>query len=107
LFPENQLKLRNYWAEDVLNTVMVHLMKQYQLYLAEKGKVFSGVIEFLEQTSTIVRIFKDMRTVKYHEDDMLQQLEKVDRWFQNWENSVSKEEKSKYPLNVMRTCIHA
>ena len=51
IFPDNQQKMRNHLAEQVLNSEMLHLMRQYKIYLSKKGQVLNGVIELLERTS--------------------------------------------------------
>lgn len=50
IYLDFQLKKRNYMAEEVLNEEMLHLMKQYQNSLGEKGQVLNGIVEFLENT---------------------------------------------------------
>lgn len=88
IFPDSQMKMRNYLAEDVLNSEMLHLMRQYQNYLGEKGQVLNGVIEMLENTSQIVSIFRDMRPIKISTDPRLSTLKGVSNWFLQWERCV-------------------
>lgn len=85
LFPDSQLKMRNYLAEDVLSSEMLHLMKQYQNSIGEKGKILDGAIELLENTSKIVSIFRDMRPIIHLNDQRLNDLEEVSEWFLKWE----------------------
>ena len=69
--------MRNYLAEDVLNSEMVQVKKRYQVYLGEKGSVLSGANEYLE-----LSIFSEIcDRLKNDDDNRLQELEKVDRWF--------------------------
>jgi len=42
LFPDSQLKMRNYFAEDMLNLEMPHAMKMYKNSLGEKGDVLKS-----------------------------------------------------------------
>jgi len=98
---DSQLKMRNYLAEDVLNSEMLHSMKVYQKHLGDKGIVLNGIIELLEHTSKLVDIFRDMRPIKTLSDNRICQLKEVDMWFTEWESSVkgdhdmSKTEKTK------------
>lgn len=50
IFPDSQLKMRNYLAEDMLNLEMLHAIQIYQNSLGEKGVVFNELIELLEHT---------------------------------------------------------
>ena len=51
LFPNNQEKMRNHLAEEVLNKDMLPLMQEYKTSLGEKGSVLNGAIELLQDTS--------------------------------------------------------
>lgn len=85
IFPDSQQKMRNHLADEVLNTEMLHLMRQYKIYLGEKGQVLDGAIEFLENTSKIVSIFRDMRPITVLNDSRLQTIQEVSKWFLAWE----------------------
>lgn len=74
IYPDNQLKMRNYLAEDMLNSTMLNAFKTYQNVLGDKGQILNGLIEFLEQTSQLVQIFRDRRPVKVITDSRLLQL---------------------------------
>lgn len=88
LFPDSQLKMRNYLAEDVLDKEMLNLMKVYRNSLGEKGEILDGVIEFLESTSKLVSIFRDMRPVKVMTDEKFLTLQNVSKWFLQWEAHI-------------------
>lgn len=47
------MKMKNQLAEEVLNSDMLHVMKQYKNYFGDKGKVLNGEIELLGNTSKI------------------------------------------------------
>jgi hypothetical protein len=49
LFPSTQSKMRNHLAEEVLNSDMLHVIKQYKLYLGPKGSDLDGAIELLQK----------------------------------------------------------
>lgn len=85
MFLSNQSKMRNHLAEDVLNAEMLNLMLQYQQYLGEKGNVLTGVIELLQQTSLMIRIFRDMKPIITTDDSRLTDLMIVSKWFKDWE----------------------
>jgi len=95
IFPDSQQKMRNYLAEDVLNSEMLHLMKQYTIYLGEKGQILNGVIEVLENTSQIISIFRDMRPITLKNDTRLMALSNVSQWFLKWETWGREKKKEK------------
>lgn len=90
IFPSNQSKMRNHLAEDVLDTEMLNLFIQYQQYLGEKGSILDGVVELLKQTSKLIQIFRDMRPIKYKEDQRLTELSEIGKWFDIWEKNAMK-----------------
>lgn len=67
---------------------MLHAMKTYQNSLGEKGVVLNGLIEMLENTSKLIKIFRDMKPIKELNDHRLQELKMVDEWFNDWEKSI-------------------
>ena len=80
MFPSNQSKMRNHLAEDVLDTEMLNLFIQYQQYLGEKGSILDGAVELLKRTSKLIQIFRDMRPIKYKEDQRLSELSEIGKW---------------------------
>ena len=81
LFPDSQLKMRNYLAEDVLDKEMLNLMKVNRNSQGENVEILDGAIEFLENTSKLVSVFRDMRPVKVMTDERLLTLQNVSNWF--------------------------
>ncbi|KAH3864526.1 hypothetical protein DPMN_027545 [Dreissena polymorpha] len=77
--------MRNHLAEDVLNAEMLNLLLQYQPYLGEKGNVLTGVIELLQQTSLMIRIFRDMKPIITTDESRLTDLMIVFKWFKDRE----------------------
>lgn len=81
---------------------MLHLMSCYRNSLSDatKSAELRGTIEFLQQTSVLVKIFRDGRPIKDYGDDRLQQNRDVLSWFKRWEhenksnNEVTEKEKS-------------
>ena len=53
---DNQLKMRNSLAEDLLSSEMCHCFKLYKNALGDKEKILDGVIELIEHTSKMVEI---------------------------------------------------
>ena len=116
LFPDSQLKMRNYLAEDMLDKEMLNLMKTYRNTLGPKGAILDGAIELLENTSELVSIFRDMRPVKLMTDQRLATLQNVSKWFLTWEENIheskviSKKDKPKKLLSFqchedIQSCI--
>ena len=101
-FPTSESKMRNHLAEDVLDKNMLHLMSCYRNSLSDatKSAELRGTIEFLQQTSVLVKNFRDSRPIKDYGDDRLQQNRDVLSWFKRWEhenksnNEVTEKEKS-------------
>ena len=65
LYPSQQSKMRTHLAEDILDEEMLHLFLEYQSTLGENGIILNGPIKLLQQTSKLVRIFRDRRPVMY------------------------------------------
>ena len=63
-------KMRNSLAEEVLDSDMVRLMYNccYQASKQNDGDYLSRTIKFLENTSVLVKIFRDMRPIKTNTD---------------------------------------
>jgi hypothetical protein len=86
IFPTAVEKMRNHLAEDVLNGEMLNLMKVYQKSLGGSGARLDGAIRFLEQTSKLIAIFRNPRPICELDDNRLDQLRDVHRWFKSWES---------------------
>lgn len=83
--------MRNYLAEEVLDEEMLHLFLEYQSTLGKNGFILNGPIKLLQQTSTLVRIFRDRRPVMSLDDERLRDLQHVLAWFQEWREGIQKE----------------
>jgi hypothetical protein len=88
IYLNTQNKMRNRLAEDVLNSEMLHLFERYQASL-KNGSTLDGVIKLLQQTSKMVRIFRDTRPVTTIDDPRLRELQEVLSWFQEWRKAMT------------------
>lgn len=105
LYPNTQEKMRNHLAEEVLNLDMLNLLKQYQSYLGQKGAVLNGAVELVSQTATFIQIFRDVRPVKNTNDDRLNSLSQICKWFSDWKTSVEQSNhKNKYARIMSLQC---
>jgi hypothetical protein len=80
-------KMRNKYAEDVLDKNMLFLMKSYLATLDDPSKL-SSTIELLEHTSQLVDIFKDLRPIFDLNDNVFSKLQLVLNFFNTWEDTV-------------------
>lgn len=88
MFLSNEGKMRNFLAEDVLNSEMLHLMQLYQQSLGNtEGAELDATIELLKKTSLLLRNFRDCRPITDASDDRLQENCDVLQWFIEWEKS--------------------
>ena len=88
LFLDCKSKMRNHLAEDVLNSNMLRLMKDYKVHLGTDGEKLDGTIALLEQTSIIVDFSSDFRFICNKDDPRLHKLQKVLAWFHDWVRAV-------------------
>lgn len=88
IYLNQQSKMRNKLAEDVLDKEMLYLMQCFQKFLGETGDVLEDSINLLKATSEIVAVFRDKRPITDVEDVRLDKLEESLSWFQNWEKHV-------------------
>lgn len=79
LHPNLAEKMRNELAE------MLNLMQSYQNSLSN-GSVLDGAIEVLENTSSLITIFKDKELVTSISDQRLIRLKEILQWWQGWQN---------------------
>lgn len=91
IYLSTQSKMRNHLAVEVLNSDMLHLMRQYQASLLNKCRDLDGVIEFLKQTSRMIEIFYNGNPVRNLGDTRLQELQIIDEWFSKWKSAVEME----------------
>ena len=75
--------MRNHLVDEVLNEDMLDSMKQYQVSL-HNGEILRGTIDLLENSSTLVKFFRDSRPICNVNDTRLSELQSVLRWFQLW-----------------------
>jgi hypothetical protein len=86
IYLNDQAKMRNNFAFQSLNDSMLVLMRSYQGSLEEEDAAsLNSVVEFLEQTTVLVRNFQDRRPITRKDDERLLQNQKVLHWFQQWE----------------------
>ena len=71
---------------------MLHLMKCYKKSLGEDSHEFDSTIEFLENTSVLVKVFRDLRPIHTYQDTRLTELRNVLNWFRKWQNDVNDNE---------------
>lgn len=102
-FPDNQMKMRNHLAEDVLNENMLFLMQQYKQNLGQKGQILDGCISLLQNTLQMVSIFRDMRPIKKEDDQRLQIPREVANWFLTWCQNIFSEDS--IPQNNKNKCL--
>lgn len=89
LQPDSAEKMRNHLAEDVLDENMLNLLRCYQKSL-HKGSDLDSVIEFLENTSKIIKFFRDPRPIVSMSDGRIHEIKQVLIWFQSWRDEVSR-----------------
>lgn len=103
IYLDSQNKMRNHLAEHVLNSEMLHALKTYQKSLGEKGAVLNGLVQFIEKTSLLIQIFRDMRPICDNSDERLNQLKCIDSWFSEWELFVDNNDS--IPKNKKQKCM--
>jgi hypothetical protein len=89
LFLSKSDKMRNHLAEDVLNSDMLYVMKQYQLSLTN-GSHLDKTIELLELTSKVISLFRDRRPITELSDPRMHCLLELENWLDKWAESISK-----------------
>lgn len=99
LHPNLAEKMRNELAE------MLNLMQSYQNSLSN-GSVLDGAIEVLENTSSLITIFKDRELVTSISDQRLIRLKEILQWWQGWQNEVMElKSESKHKLFPSKQCV--
>ena len=88
LYLNQQSKMRNHLAEQVLDAYIHHLMSEYQKSLGDKGQFLNGSIELLSNTSKLVANYKDKRAIVAITDQRLSENMNVYRWFKEWEEDI-------------------
>lgn len=94
--PDSAEKMRNHLAEEVLDSNMLHLMKEYQKSL-RKGQELDGAVDLLEQSSRLISIFRDRIPITSIHDKRIGTLLSIREWFRTWraEGGSSSESKMK------------
>ena len=99
LHPDSAEKMRNHLAEEVLDEDMCHLVKHYRKSL-QHCSVLDSAVEFLENTSKLISVFRDRRPILSYHDTRLESLRLVLQYFMTWREevdhlSISQKEKEK------------
>lgn len=89
-FLTSESKMRNKLAEEAMNGDMLHLMEEYQKSLLD-GSHLQATVDLLKQTSILVSTYRDNRPITEEIDSRLKANEKVLKYFQDWEESISKQ----------------
>ncbi|XP_070573166.1 uncharacterized protein [Ptychodera flava] len=89
IYPNQRQKMRNKLAEEVLNEDMLNLMKDYKESVASTE--VDSTIELLENTSRLIKNFRDSRPIMNLEDERLKVNREVLDWFVNWEKEIREE----------------
>ena len=87
LRPNTAEKMRNFLAEECLDEDMLHLIRRFQESCTNSSQAAKckGPIILLEQTSRLVKIFKDRRPIFHTTDSRLKELESILSFFSKWE----------------------
>lgn len=100
---DDSSKVRNHLAEEVLDCNMLQLMLDYKESKGSNGEYLCGAIALLEQTSILVRIFRDHRPLVTLTDPRIAQLKEVSDWFQSWETSIIEDTELPHPQHCLLT----
>ena len=101
IYLTSEAKMRNHLAEQILNEEMLHLMKLFQQSLGEGGCQLNSTVKLLENTSVLIRNFRDNRAIKDPSDDRLQQNHAVMDFFVDWEKSIASNTNNKNKESFM------
>jgi len=82
-------------AEDVLNKEMFHLMKLYRESLGDAGSKLDVTIELLQNTSALIKNFRDSRPITDVSDERLIENHDAMLWFIQWEKSIKEDREIK------------
>lgn len=87
MYPDSAEKMRNHYAEEMLDQNFLYLMRAYQKSL-RNGSVLNSAIDFLEQTSLLISIFRDRRPISSVKDNRLSALKGIREWFREWKKEI-------------------
>ena len=75
MYRTSESKMRNRLAEDMLDSEMLHLMEAYHSNLPpEDASMLEGSISLLRNTSVLVSVFRDQRSITEITDQRLENL---------------------------------
>lgn len=94
LNPDSAEKMRNHLAEEVFDSNMLHLMKEYQKSL-RKGQELDGTVDLLEQSSRLIFIFRDRIPITRIHDKRKGTLLSIRKWFKTWREDGGSSSESK------------
>ena len=77
------LKMRNHLAEEVLNSDMLLLFKEYQKHIPNPDSL-NAIIEVLEVTSPFISIFRSHEPIRTMQDDRITTLSHILGYFSDW-----------------------
>lgn len=97
--PDSAEKMRNHLAEEVLDSNMLHLMKEYQKSL-RKGQELDGAVDLLEQSSRLISIFRDSIPITSIHDKRIGTLLSIREWFRTWREEGGSSSESKMKPSV-------
>lgn len=98
-------KMRNELAETMLNSEMLNLVKSYQNSLSN-GSVLDEAIELLENTISLITIFRDKELVTSISDQRLSRLKEILQWWHGWQNEVMElQNESKHKMLPSKQCV--
>jgi len=95
IYLTSESKMRNHLAEDVLNKEMFHLMKLYRESLGDAGSKLDVTIELLQNTSALIKNFRDSRPITDVSDERLIENHDAMLWFIQWEKSIKEDREIK------------
>jgi hypothetical protein len=88
VYLNSESKMKNHLAEEVLDTDMLQLIMEYKISEGVNGCHLDGVIQLLESTSAIIKVFRDRRPLNSMSDHRLKELKQAHLWFLTWESAV-------------------
>ncbi|KAJ8045597.1 Spectrin beta chain, non-erythrocytic 1 [Holothuria leucospilota] len=102
IFPNQSEKMRNHLAEEMLDEDALYLMKCYRATLPD-GSYLDGTIKLLEQTSSIIKVFRSRLPITDIKDNRLELLRDALNWFKGWRKEAALNES--VPLNERKKSI--
>ncbi|KAH3862622.1 hypothetical protein DPMN_025592 [Dreissena polymorpha] len=72
-------------AVNVLDSEIRNLMLAYKGSLGEKDCELDGAKQFLKNTSKLISVYRDKRSVHLLEDQRLKDLKEIQAWFNDWQ----------------------